>query len=100
MGCILIRPIRTRNLSTQMTSLLNTLIAKFARAFYLRRHNKAWEGVPQTKLPVSNLCVELDGRQISLRMYHGKADKPMVIYAHGGGWVVGTWIRTTDFAGR
>ena len=22
-------------------------------------------------------------------MYHGKADKPMVIYAHGGGWVVG-----------
>ena len=72
-----------------MTSLLKTLIAKFARSFYLHRHNKAWEDVPQAKLPVSNLCVELEGRQISLRMYHGRADKPMVIYAHGGGWVVG-----------
>ena len=73
-----------------MTSLLNRLIAKFARSLYLRRHNKAWEGIPRAKVPVSNLCVELDGRQVSLRMYHGNADKPMVIYTHGGGWVVGS----------
>ena len=73
-----------------MTSLLNRLIAKFARSLYLRRHNKAWEGIPLAKVPVSNLCVELDGRQVSLRMYHGNADKPMVIYTHGGGWVVGS----------
>ena len=73
-----------------MTSLLNRLIAKFARSLYLRRHNKAWEGIPRAKVPVSNLCVELDGRQVSLRMYHANADKPMVIYTHGGGWVVGS----------
>ena len=78
-----------------MTSLLNRLIAKFARSLYLRRHNKAWEGIPLAKVPVSNLCVELDGRQVSLRMYHGNADKPMVIYTHGGGWVVGS-LETHD----
>ena len=72
-----------------MTLLLNTLIAKFARSFYLRRHDKAWEGIARAKLPVSNLCVELADRQVSLRMYHGNSDKPMVIYSHGGGWVVG-----------
>jgi acetyl esterase len=78
-----------------MTSLLNRLIAKFARLLYLRRHNKAWEGIPLAKVPVSNLCVELDGRQVSLRMYHGNTDKPMVIYTHGGGWVVGS-LETHD----
>ena len=78
-----------------MTSLLNRLIAKFARSLYLRRHNKAWEGIPLAKVPVSNLCVELDGRQVSLRMYHGNADKPMVIYTHCGGWVVGS-LETHD----
>ena len=78
-----------------MTPLLKRLIAKFARFYYLRRHQKAWEGIPVAEIPVSNLCVELEGRQISLRMYHGDNDKPMVIYAHGGGWVVGS-LETHD----
>ena len=72
-----------------MTSLLNRLIAQAARYLYLRRHRQMWEDVPQAPVAVSNLYVELDGRQIGLRMYHGNADKPMVIYAHGGGFVVG-----------
>ena len=72
-----------------MTSLLNQIIAKAARYFYSRRHAKAWEDEPQEPVAVSNLCVQLEGREIGLRMYHGDATKPMVIYAHGGGFVVG-----------
>ena len=66
-----------------MTSLLNRFIARAARHLYLRRHEKLWDGVSLDPVAVSNLCVELDGRQVGLRMYHGNADKPMVIYAHG-----------------
>ena len=72
-----------------MTSLLNRFIARAARYLYLRRHQKRWEGLPLDPVAVSNLCIELHGRQVGLRMYHGNADKPMVIYAHGGGFVVG-----------
>ena len=78
-----------------MTSLLNRFIARAARYLYLRRHQKLWDGVPLDPVAVSNLCVELDGRQVGLRMYHGNADKPMVIYAHGGGFVVGN-LETHD----
>ena len=73
-----------------MTSLLNRFIARAARYLYLRRHQKLWNGAPLDPVSVSNLYVELDGRQVGLRMYHGNADKPMVIYAHGGGFVVAT----------
>ena len=72
-----------------MTSLLNLITARVARYLYLRRHEKMWKGVPPEPVSVSNLCIELNGRQVGLRMYHGNADKPMVIYAHGGGFVVG-----------
>jgi acetyl esterase len=78
-----------------MTSLLNKIIARAARYLYLRRHQKLWEGVPLDAVAVSNLCVELDGRQVGLRMYHGNMNKPMVIYAHGGGFVVGS-LETHD----
>ena len=78
-----------------MTSLLNRLIAKAARRLYLRRHQKAWGETPQLAVSVSNLCVELEGRQVGLRMYHGQPDKPMVIYAHGGGFVIGS-LETHD----
>ena len=78
-----------------MTSLLNRFIARAARYLYLRRHAKLWGGVSLDPVGVSNLCVELDGRQVGLRMYHGNADKPMVIYAHGGGFVVGN-LETHD----
>ena len=78
-----------------MTSLLNRLIAKAARHLYLRRHQKAWGETPQLAVSVSNLCVELEGRQVGLRMYHGQPDKPMVIYAHGGGFVIGS-LETHD----
>ena len=78
-----------------MTSLLSRFIARAARYLYLRRHEKLWDGVPLDPIAVSNLCVELDGRQVGLRMYHGESDKPMVIYAHGGGFVVGN-LETHD----
>ena len=79
----------------QMTSQLNRFIARAARYLYLRRHAKLWDGVSLDPVAVSNLYVELDGRQVGLRMYHGNADKPMVIYAHGGGFVVGN-LETHD----
>ena len=72
-----------------MTSLLNQFLAKTARYLYQRRHQKAWGDTPVESLAVSNLCVDVGGAQIGLRMYHGKTDKPMVIYSHGGGFVVG-----------
>ena len=78
-----------------MTSLLSRFIARAARYLYLRRHEKLWDGVPLDPIAVSNLCVELDSRQVGLRMYHGESDKPMVIYAHGGGFVVGN-LETHD----
>ena len=60
-----------------MTSLLSRFIARAARYLYLRRHEKLWDGVPLDPIAVSNLCVELDGRQVGLRMYHGA-----VTYTH------------------
>ena len=78
-----------------MTSLLNRLIARAARYLYLRRHQKMWEGVTPDPVSVSNLCIELNGRDVGLRMYHGNADTPRVIYAHGGGFVVGN-LETHD----
>ena len=72
-----------------MTSLLNRFIARAVRCLYLHRHLKQWKGVPLEPVAVSNVCVQLDGRQVGLRMYHGDANRPMVIYTHGGGFVVG-----------
>ena len=72
-----------------MTSLLNQFLAKTARYLYQRRHQKAWGDTPVESLAVSNLCIDVGGAQIGLRMYHGNPDKPMVIYSHGGGFVVG-----------
>ena len=72
-----------------MKPLLNQLLAQLGRRFYRHRHFREWGDTPQLDVAVSNLCIDLAGAPIQLRMYHGKADRPMVIFYHGGGWVLG-----------
>ena len=72
-----------------MKPLLNQLLAQIGRRFYRYRHFRQWGETPVLNVAVSNLCVDVDGVPIQLRMYHGTADRPLVIFYHGGGWVVG-----------
>ncbi|MGB0222945.1 MAG: alpha/beta hydrolase fold domain-containing protein, partial [Luminiphilus sp.] len=72
-----------------MKPLLNQLLAQIGRRFYRYRHFRQWGETPVLDVAVSNLCVDIDGVPIQLRMYHGTADRPLVIFYHGGGWVVG-----------
>lgn len=41
------------------------------------------------QLKVSNLLIPGAVEQLRARMYHGEADRPLIVYFHGGGWVIG-----------
>ncbi len=72
-----------------MTNWLNLALARALRAVYKRRCNSKWKGSSPPAVNVSNLQIMLSGRKMPLRMYHGDSDAPLLVYFHGGGWVIG-----------
>jgi len=73
-----------------MNKLLQRLKTWVFRLYYRHINYKAWSAHPQgVDLPVSNLIITLESREIATRMYHGEQDKPLIVYYHGGGWVIG-----------
>lgn len=74
-----------------MTALLSQLKTWAFRYYYRHVNRKAWEGstIGQYVL-VSNLLIPVDDdTQIAARMYHGSPNRPLIVYFHGGGWVIG-----------
>ena len=60
------------------------------RLYYQFISNKAWQPHPQGQaLKVSNLLVPTRAGQMAARMYHGEEHQPVIVYYHGGGWVIG-----------
>lgn len=73
-----------------MSSLLTRLKAWLFRLYYRFINKKAWsEHSPGNGLKVSTLLIPTRDGEVSARMYHGEADRPLIIYYHGGGWVIG-----------
>jgi len=73
-----------------MTTLLQRLKTWAFRLYYRRSNQKAWLAHPQgLQLAVSNLVIPTSGGQMAARMYHGEAHRPLIVYYHGGGWVIG-----------
>ncbi|MEH6569386.1 MAG: alpha/beta hydrolase [Halioglobus sp.] len=70
--------------------MLNTLMATLLRWYYRYTNAKVWKGHTSTS-PYSTLQASTAAGQIALRMYAAAsgADKPLVVYFHGGGWVIG-----------
>jgi acetyl esterase len=56
--------------------------------------NRTLPGTPPEVGEVRELSVTLEGRTLAARLYiplgHGSGGPPLVMYFHGGGWVVGT----------
>ncbi len=73
-----------------MNTFLSRLKAYLFRIYYRIINKKAWHDSPvATHLKVSNLLIPGAVDQLRARMYHGEADRPLIIYFHGGGWVIG-----------
>ena len=68
---------------------------QFLKVWLLRRYYRwssarAWRG-QFTDTPFSTLQMPLAGRQLEARVYSSAAGRelPLVVYFHGGGWVLG-----------
>lgn len=73
-----------------MTTLLQQLKTWAFRLYYRVINRKAWSAHTQgAELAVSNLVIPTSAGQMAARMYHGGANKPLIVYYHGGGWVIG-----------
>jgi acetyl esterase len=73
-----------------MNMFLSRLKAYLFRIYYRIISKKAWQDAPVApQLKVSNLLVPGAVEQLRVRMYHGEADRPLIVYFHGGGWVIG-----------
>jgi len=69
---------------------LSRLKAYLFRIYYRIISKKAWQDAPVApQLKVSNLLIPGAVEQLRVRMYHGEADRPLIVYFHGGGWVIG-----------
>lgn len=69
---------------------LSRLKAYLFRIYYRIISKKAWQDAPVApQLKVSNLLIPGAVEQLRARMYHGEADRPLIVYFHGGGWVIG-----------
>jgi len=70
---------------------LSRLKAYLFRIYYRIISKKAWQDAPVApQLKVSNLLIPGAVEQLRARMYHGEADRPLIVYFHGGGWVIGS----------
>jgi acetyl esterase len=73
-----------------MNMFLSRLKAYLFRIYYRIINKKAWQEAPvASHLKVSNLLIPGAVDQLRARMYHGEADRPLIVYFHGGGWVIG-----------
>ena len=70
-------------------NLLRRLEAGILRFYYRWANKKAWRDHPMEDVSTSTLQIPDGNRTITARMYHGDVDKPMVVFYHGGGWVIG-----------
>jgi len=69
---------------------LSRLKAYLFRIYYRIISKKAWQDAPVAPhLKVSNLLIPGAVDQLRARMYHGEPDRPLIVYFHGGGWVIG-----------
>jgi len=74
-----------------MNMFLSRLKAYLFRIYYRIISKKAWQDAPVApQLKVSNLLIPGAVEQLRARMYHGEADRPLIVYFHGGGWVIGS----------
>jgi acetyl esterase len=77
-------------LLARLLELLQALKVWGFRKYYRISNARAWRG-HTTAGPCTNLRIPLHGASIRARLYgnaHG-ASKPLVVYMHGGGWVIG-----------
>ncbi len=73
-----------------MSMFLSRLKAYLFRIYYRIISKKAWREAPVAPhLKVSNLLIPGAVDQLRARMYHGEPDRPLIVYFHGGGWVIG-----------
>lgn len=73
-----------------MNMFLSRLKAYLFRIYYRIISKKAWREAPVAPhLKVSNLLIPGAVDQLRARMYHGEPDCPLIVYFHGGGWVIG-----------
>jgi len=72
-----------------MKKLLNQLKTWAFRVYYRYINKKVWREFSAGEIGTSNLLIPSAEGQIAARMYHGNADMPLIIYFHGGGWVIG-----------
>jgi len=73
-----------------MKMFLSRLKALVFRYYYRFVSAKAWrDGPSEQNVSTSTLILPIDDRPIRARMYHGREDHPIIIYFHGGGWVIG-----------
>ena len=77
------------------TMLINRLKTWFLRRLYRYMNRKAWQDHLLPPTDVSNLRINLGEQVVPLRVYHGSGDRPLIIYFHGGGWVIGD-VNTHD----
>ena len=73
--------------------MLSKIIAAILRWYYRLLNNRAWKSSRGAIASnnVSTLQVDTDQGQIELRMYANSqgASRPLIVYFHGGGWVIG-----------
>ena len=73
-----------------MNSFLSRLKAFVYRYYYRYLNNKTWrDHRPGADIQTSTLLLPSDAGELRTRIYHGRADRPLIVYFHGGGWVIG-----------
>lgn len=72
-----------------MNRLFNRLKTYALRYYYRRMNRLAWDGTPLPAVNTSLLQLPLPEHTLAARMYHGRSDRPLIVYFHGGGWVIG-----------
>lgn len=73
-----------------MKAFLSRLKALVFRYYYRYINRKAWqEFAPGEQVQTSTLLIPSAEGELRARMYHGREDCPLIIFFHGGGWVIG-----------
>ena len=70
--------------------LLTRLKAQAFRAYYNWINRKVWaDHSTGQDIDTSHLVIPVSAGDMRARMYHGSAERPLIIYYHGGGWCIG-----------